>query len=168
MDFKQLFTKKYGGVPGWVFFALFVGLLAWYFAWRKKQVKDTSKGGESDTGPTGSNGAGLATFPYAQPMQYDAGTFITTQTPADPLGNVPATVTVPEGSHFETFAGNLNAQYPSLGLTKEKLQQLNPNLKIIASNNRGYLSASNPGDQAGGPIIYSINTGSPSGQVRIK
>lgn len=57
---------------------------------------------------------------------------------------IPTEATVSEGWHVDVWIGNINGQYPGLNLTKSALRTMNPNVRILKANSRGYVSPTNP------------------------
>jgi hypothetical protein len=164
--FKALLTKKIAGIPTYAYLVVGILLLAWYLKKRAASKKtDTTA-----TDTSGQNAAANQAFPNAGPMPWSADVFVnnTGGTPAAATNVAPLAVTVTEGTHVADWLQKMNAAYPGLGLTVERIKQLNPNVNIIAANSHGYLSATNPDRGEADPIIYGFNTGTPSAQIRIQ
>lgn len=164
---KAILTRKYFGVPVYIYGLAGILVLAWYL--KKRAAEKKAAEGDNTLASTANQA-----FPYAAPMNYSSDVFINNQMPQTTPGsnpNVPQTVSVKEGTWLSSFLEKVNKTYPGLGLTEAKLRELNPQLNIVNANKFGYINAGNPsGRTGGGPDVPVINVGVPNGtaQVRIQ
>lgn len=166
---KRILTKPIAGVPLYVYGGIAVLLLAWYL---KKRAASKSKSSDTSGTDTTSN-AGTQTFPTAGLMPFSVDTFVNgTTTTSSTDENVPAAMAANTYEKVPDFLARVNALYPQLGLTMEKLEQLNPNVQFTQSNNYGYISQQNPSrpnDPGAGATVYGFDFGSGNpAQLRIK
>lgn len=151
-SFKAVLSRKVGGVPVWVIFAVGVLALVWWF-----RRKPAAKPDDTDTLMDTSS----QTFPYANPMNYSSDVFVNINGPAqeDKGPDAPAQ-TSPVRTTVKVYPGDSvvntikSLQQQGVPITWDKFLKLNP--QVVKNINWSKDPAHREWDAFRGPDTYKL------------
>jgi hypothetical protein len=120
-----------------------VGILILAYYLKKRQDAKAA----SQTNPAASTAGAAQTFPNAQPMNISNDIFLNVKRggPKKPRLDAQTPGLGPNANlSVSDWIMAQNTAHPGIGLTLEKLQQLNPNLKLGYANQLGFEGPNNP------------------------